>query len=135
MRFRRKSRSARTSHRSFFRMKRRGHRKSGGGMGGDITLIGGAMAYGAGREWLSNKLAPVTNQVAGVAGQYADEVVLGAIGYLAMKGKIPVINKWGVTKDIGRAMVVIEAARIGQGALGMMVPATSTSGTQTYTYG
>lgn len=88
------------------------------------------MAYGAGREWLSNKLQPITAPVAGVAGNYADEVVLGALGYFLMKGKIPVINKVSVMKDVGRAMVVIEAARIGQGVISPMLPGQTVSTAQ-----
>jgi len=126
MKFRRHSRrSAKTSFRSFKRM--RSSRRSSSGIGGDFALIGGAMAYGAGREWLSDKLQPVTTQVAGVAGSYADEVVLGALGYFMMKGKIPLLNKVGMTRDIGRAMVVIEAARIGQSALSSVMPGQSTT--------
>lgn len=127
MRFRRHSRrSARSQSRFFKRASRRGGSRGGGG---DFALIGGAMAYGAGREWLSAKLQPLTAPVAGVAGNYADEVVLGTLGYFLMKGKIPLANKVGVMRDVGRAMVVIEAARIGQSVISPMLPGQSVTAT------
>jgi hypothetical protein len=71
----------------------------------------GAMAYGAGREMISNKLDPITSRVP--AGEIADEVVMGALSYAMMKGKIPFIKNFPVSKEIGRAGFYIEMARIG----------------------
>lgn len=100
---------------------RRGRKSSGGGFGGDMALIGGAALYGAGREVLSDWLSPITTKVAGVAGDYADEAVLGAIGYFMAKGKIPGVNRLPLTREVGRAMLTVEAARIGSSlASGML---------------
>jgi len=117
----------RSSRRSFKAFKRRSSGRRSSGIGGDVAVIGGALAYGAGREWLSQKLSPVTAQVAGVAGQYADEAVLGFAGYLMAKGKIPLINKVPMSREIGRAMLVVEAARVGSGVAGGMLSAPTSS--------
>lgn len=76
-----------------------------------ITAVVGGMIYGAGREYVSDKLAPLTARVP--AGALADEVVMGAASYFLAKGKIPFLNKIKVTRDIGRAGLMIEAARTG----------------------
>jgi len=63
------------------------------------------MAYGAGRVYLSQLVAPVTSKIP--LGNYADEVVLGVGGYLlAKKGN-------GMVRDFGRAMLTVEAAAVG----------------------
>lgn len=74
-----------------------------------------AAVYGAARPHLSNLVQPITGAL-GAAGGYADNIVLGGIGYLAAKkGK-------GFLKSAGHAMLMIEAAQIGaelsQGATG-----------------
>jgi hypothetical protein len=63
----------------------------------------------------------------GVAGQYADEIVMGGLGYLLMKGKIPLLNKWSITRDIGKAALIIESARIGASLGGGLLSTTSTA--------
>jgi len=71
-----------------------------------MTAIGGAMIYGALREKASNALAPLTNKIP--LGNIADEVVLGVASYfLAKKGS-------GLVREIGKAGLVIESARIGE---------------------
>lgn len=110
--------------------KKKATRRKSKSMGGDLLKVGGGLAYGAGRQWVSDKLAPVSERVAGVAGQYADELVMGGLGYLMMKGKIPFLNKFGITRKIGEAAVYIESARVGAGlASGMMPISNSTTGT------
>jgi len=65
-----------------------------------------AAVYGAARPYVSNLVAPLTGAL-GAAGGYADNLVLGGIGYFAAKkGK-------GMIKNIGHAMLLIEAAQIG----------------------
>lgn len=84
-------------------------RRSSSGSGKE-NLINTAMyaaAYGGVRERISNFLAPYTSKVP--LGTIGDEVVLGGVGYfLAKKSK----NK--MLKGIGRAALVIEAARVGE---------------------
>lgn len=122
----RKIRRARAAPRSFRRARRSG--SSGANVMG--IAIGG-MAYGAGREYVSQKLAPLTAKIP--AGDLADEVGMGILSWALATGKIPVINKYNVTKDIGRAGLAIEAARVGSylGANmlpGMQKSASSSSG-------
>lgn len=71
------------------------------------------MIYGGGRAWASEKLAPLTARIP--AGDYADEVLMGGLGYLLMKGKIPYVKKIPMAKEIGRAALIVEAARAGDG--------------------
>jgi hypothetical protein len=118
-----KRRTASRRGKSFFSRRRGG----GSSKGGDIAIILGAAVYGAGRDWASNKLTPITTPLVGVAGQYADEIVMGGLGYLLMKGKIPLLNKWSITRDIGKAALIIESARIGASLGGGLLSTTSTA--------
>jgi hypothetical protein len=89
-----------------FRKGRRSHRRSGGN---GVSLMGTvlpAVAYGAARPYVSNLVSPVTNML-GAAGGYADNLVLGGIGYFAAK------KGRGFIKNAGHAMLMIEAAQIG----------------------
>lgn len=100
----------RSAKRSF---KRSSRRSSGStGMKGDIALIGGSMIYGAGREFVSTKLAPITSKIP--AGELSDEVGMGVLSYFLYKGKIPLLNKIPMSRDIGRAGLIIESARAGE---------------------
>jgi len=68
------------------------------------------MAYGAGRQTIVNLASPITSRIP--LGQYADEAVLGAAGYfMAKKGR-------GVVKDLGMAMLTVEAASLGSQLIG-----------------
>jgi hypothetical protein len=70
------------------------------------ALIMGSLAYGAMRQKASNALSPITSKVP--LGDIADEVVMAGLSYLAMKkGK-------GIIKNIGKAGLTIESARIGE---------------------
>jgi hypothetical protein len=101
-RFRRKAR------RSGFRMKRRSHRS--GGSVSPLKIVLPALAYGAGRQYLVNLAAPLTSMIP--LGAYADEAVLGVGGYLlAKKGR-------GMLKNVGVAMLTIEAANLGSQLIG-----------------
>jgi len=71
------------------------------------SIILPAMIYGAGRKYLSDMASPITTKVAGVAGNYADELVFGLAGwYIAKK------NLFGM-KKVGMAMLTVEAASVG----------------------
>jgi hypothetical protein len=87
---------------------RRGRKHSSAmSKGGVLWTIGGAMAYGAVREKLSNALAPVTSKIP--LGNIADEVVLGGISYLAYtKISNPIVKK------IAMGGLIVESARIGE---------------------
>lgn len=77
------------------------------------TIIGG-MAYGGLREFASNKLAMLTKGTTlSFLGNYSDEVVMGTLSYFMAKGKIPLLNKVPYSREIGKAGLVIESARIG----------------------
>ncbi len=81
------------------------------GNNADLTgLMVGAIAYGAGREYISNAILPLTNKIP--LGGYADEAILGIMGYVFARGKL--LNS-KFTKNLGRAMLTIESARVGSG--------------------
>lgn len=82
------------------------------GMNSDVMMVFGAMGYGAIREVISNKLAPITAKVP--AGEISDEVVMLAVSYLTYKNKIPLLNKLKFSSSVGRAGVIIESARVGE---------------------
>lgn len=84
---------------------KRGRGKRGSSRDTAMSLVLPAMIYGAGRSYLANLAAPLTSKVP--LGNYADEVVFGVAGwYLAKK------NPMGLGK-IGKAMLIVEAASIG----------------------
>jgi hypothetical protein len=99
-------------------------------MSGVTAMLIGAGLYGAGREYASTRLMPLTAKVP--AGNYADELVMGAVSYAMMKGKIPFLNKIKVTRDIGRAGLTIEAARVGAGLSAGLAPSTGATGGSIY---
>lgn len=91
--------------------KKGGFRKSATEAGKGLGMVLAGMAYGASREWVSQKIEPLTSKLPG--GYLADNVVLGATGYLLYKGKIPFLNKYAVTREVGKAMVYVESALAG----------------------
>ena len=96
-----KRRRTRTRTRSFF--KRRSSRSKGLNLG---TIILGGAIYGAGRQYLSKAISPLTSKIP--MGNVADNIGLGVVSYFAAtKGK-------GIIKDIGKAGLTIEAAMGGQ---------------------
>lgn len=111
--------------RSGSRFKRRSRSRKGNSTGSLTGTLIGAAVYGAGREWMSNKLSPLTSKVP--AGDLADEVTLGAISYFMAKGSIPLLNKVPYSREIGRAGLTIEAARAGAYLGGRMIPSASPS--------
>lgn len=91
--------------------KKKGGFKKSSSRAGDLGMVLSGMAYGASREWLSQKIEPLTSKIPG--GYLADNLVLGATGYLLYKGKIPFLNKYAMTKEVGKAMVYVESALAG----------------------
>lgn len=91
----------------------------------------GAAVYGASRAKVSNLLTPVTSKVP--LGDVADEAVMLALSYLLAKGKIPMLNKVPMLRQVGKAGFYIEAARLGEAAIsgsifGNMATSTTSSG-------
>lgn len=111
----------RFGRRGSFRGFRRGVRRSRSSSSGlsPLKIVLPAAAYGAARQYLSNLIAPVTSMIP--LGNYADEVVLGGLGwYAATKGK-------GIIKQVGTAMLIVEAASIGHQLIGSTGMASTTS--------
>lgn len=115
------------TRRSAFRgfMKRRTHHKASGLLGGEMNIIIGGAAYGAGRQYIAKAVEPITSKIP--LGNYADNVVMGALSYFVAKGKIPLINKIPMSKEIGRAGLYIESAMLGSELLNKTTGTTSGS--------
>jgi len=112
--------------------KRRKHRgvksffkrhKSGLGLTG--VIVGGA-AYGAARQYAAAALQPLTSKLP--MGNYADNVVMGVLSWALAKGKIPLVNKIPMTREIGKAGLYIESAFLGQELLGQVAPGVNQGG-------
>ena len=65
-------------------------------------------------------------QVSSFAGGFGDELALGTIGFFAAKGKL---GKNQMIKDLGKAVLVIESARVATGIKNGIAPSTSSSST------
>jgi hypothetical protein len=108
----------RRSARSRFGRKSRHSRSSG--RSNVMSVLLPAVIYGAGRQYLVNLAQPLTSKIP--LGAYADEVVLGGAGYLlAKKGR-------GMLKNVGLAMLTIEAASLGSGLIGGGLGGSSSGG-------
>jgi len=68
-----------------------------------LLVVGASMAYGG----IRSKLSALTSQyLPAFAGQYTDEVALGALGwYLSKKG--------GIIGQLGKSALIIESASVG----------------------
>lgn len=120
-RFRRKGRFTRRMSSGFRRMTRR---RSSGSSGENLLLTAAAAGvYGATRPMIESWISPITSQIP--LGGYADEVALGTLGYFMAKGKLG-NNK--IVKSAGKAMLIIEAARVGSGVGSQMLGGTTASG-------
>lgn len=96
--------------RSFFAPKSR--RRSTSSSFKVLNVVLPSMAYGAGRQYLTQLAAPLTNKIP--LGNYADEAVFGALGYyLAKKQK-------GMLKQVGISILTVEAASVGNQLLAGM---------------
>lgn len=111
----------------------KGKKHSGRKNGGMMSAMFGAALYGAARQYLSDKLAPLTSKIP--LGGISDEV--GLIG-LAWLGKKFLGNRIPVVSSVAKAGMLIEAARIGEavatgqlGNLGML-GSTSQQGLTVY---
>jgi len=95
--------------------KKMAKKNKSGSKGGDTLLLqaGTAAVYGAMRPKLEQWIQPLTSKIP-FAGNYVDEVALGGLGYLIAKGKVPML-KGKTARAAGKAMLIIEAARVGSG--------------------
>jgi len=92
----------------FFKRMLRG-RRSGKGLSPEKIIIPAAI-YGAGRQYLVNLAAPLTSKIP--FGNYADEVLFGLAGYMAAK------KGRGMIKQLGMAVLTVEAASLGHQIVG-----------------
>jgi len=86
-----------------------------------FPVILGGMGYGAGREYVSQLIEPITSKIP-ILGNLADELGMGVLSYYMAKGKIPIIGKNKIVKEIGRAGLYIESARTGDYLLNSFMP-------------
>lgn len=89
-----------------------------------MTMIA-AGVYGAMRPKVEAFVSPYTAKMP-IAGQYTDEVVLGTAGYLLAKGKMPFL-KGSVARSAGKAILILESARVGSGISQGISPSSSGS--------
>lgn len=114
------------ARRRFMRKARRsfgGFRRRASKSGSTENLLITAAAagvYGATRPYIEQWIQPVTSKIP--LGGYADEVALGTLGYFMAKGKLG-SNKF--VKSAGKAMLIIEAARVGSGVSQGMIGSPS----------
>jgi len=97
--------------RASFTKKRRTTRHKRSSFLGGLTPVIAAAGYGALREKIADIMSPLTSKIP-IAG-YADEIGLGVVSYLLAHKKIPVIKKFSIAADFGKAGLMIEAARLG----------------------
>lgn len=88
-------------------------------MSKQMRHLTGGMAYGAVREPVSDGLRKVAGNfgLPGLAGEFTDELVMGAVSWYASKGKLPLIPK-RIQRNAGYAGLSIEGARVGAVLLG-----------------
>ena len=119
-----KSRSTKRISKVTTMARKRFSRKRGSSSNSSLLLtVGAAMAYGGVRS----KLSSMTSQyLPAFAGQYTDEVALGALGwYLSKKG--------GIIGALGKSALIIESASVGNQLIGGMMGTTTSS--TSYVYG
>lgn len=106
-------RRARRTNRRASRSSRRFVRRSSGSSGGFAPLIYAA-GYGAGRQYISNLISPLTSKIP--LGDYADEVgMLGAAWAAKKFTSNPMVHKLADTA------MLIEASRIGSQIVGSTI--------------
>lgn len=89
--------------------------------GGSDSLVQlDAMAYGAGRQYLANLIAPVTSSVP--LGNFAEPVTLGVVDWFIAK------NFKGFIGDIAKKGLIIENAAVGAQVLNTGMSVSSGNG-------
>lgn len=105
-----------------------GFRKRRSGSKGGSDVLGLALAgavYGASRPYIEGVMP---TQITSALGGYGEEAVLGTAGYFAAKGKF---GNNSMVKNLGKAVLVIEAARVA----GSFTAGTGSGSTSTGTDG
>lgn len=97
-----------------------------GGVGNSAAIFqADAMIYGAARQFVSDKLAPISSKIP--LGSLGDEIVMGTLCYFVAKKAGS-----GMLGNVARKGLVIENARVGeaivQGGLPLLGQGTSPSG-------
>lgn len=77
---------------------------------GLMGKVGGAMIYGAGREYVATAIQPVTGMLEPFLGEASDEVTLLAAATFGHG----LISKIPMGSNIADAMIYIEGARLGE---------------------
>ena len=82
----------------------------------DIMMALGGAGYGFLREDVSDLLRAQTARlnIPSVFGEFSDEVTMGVLSWALMRGKIPIIKKLKLSREIGKAGLYIETARLGE---------------------
>jgi len=101
-------------------------RRSGSSGSNPMNVIIPAAAYGAARGYLSNLAQPITSKIP--LGNYADEALFGVLGYYLAKK-----NPMGL-KNVGMAMLTVEAASLGNQLIGSVGTSQTVSGVDSYVY-
>lgn len=91
-----------------------------------FTIMAAGAVYGVARPMIE-KYIPAS--VSGFAGGYGDELLLGTAGYMAAKGKL---SNNAFIKDLGKAVLVIESARVANALTAGMLNKESASNTWEY---
>jgi len=102
----------RRGRRSFFR------RSRGSSSGGKMNWLA-ALAYGAIRSPVANRVTPTVASLGIIPADLADEAGMGAISFAAQK------YGSGMIKDMGKAGLVIETARLAESFLGSRMSSSS----------
>lgn len=106
-----KRRTRTMAKRKYYGKKKASRKKSG--TSALVKLGIGAVAYGAGRDFASDKLSPLTARVP--LGQFADNAVMTVLALALAKGKVPYVSKaLPLLRDVGKAGFAIEAALLGK---------------------
>lgn len=111
------ARYKRKARRSYFKATRRAVTRVG--MSPNSVILP-AIGYGVARRYISNVVQPLTSMIP--LGSYADELVLGGLGYWVAKK-----NLFGMRK-VGMAMLTVEAFSVGNQMGGTLMSPPSPSG-------
>lgn len=103
------------------RVRRKGSRRFTSAVSSPVGVLVSGGLYGASRAYLSNKLSPVLSKIP--LGNIADEAGLFMLAWFANK---KISNK--MVKDVAKAAMVVEAARMGEAVVeGSVFPSSSSS--------
>ena len=113
--------------------KRTRRRRKSSGMSGVAGIALSGALYGAGRQYVSDALVPLTARVP--LGNWADEAVMLATTWAVWKKKIPIVKKLPMASKVGQAGFIIESARIGAQLANGRMSSTSNTVENGHVYG